>query len=125
MLYEVITLLTSDIDERDHKFVTGERSSEGFFYVKAGLEQGIDRGLSYAPYADLIWLETSTPDLEQARKFADAIHAQFPGKLLAYNCSPSFNWAAKLSVAEMETFHEEFRITSYNVCYTKLLRISR
>ncbi|HMU07431.1 MAG TPA: isocitrate lyase, partial [Kaistella sp.] len=82
-------LLTSDIDERDHKFITGERTSEGFYYVKNGVEQGIDRGLSYAPYADLIWMETSNPDLDYARKFAEGIHAKFPGKMLAYNCSPS------------------------------------
>jgi isocitrate lyase len=94
-------LLTSDIDDRDKKFVTGERTSEGFYVVKNGVEQGIDRGLSYAPYADLIWMETSNPDLEQARKFAEGIHAKFPDKMLAYNCSPSFNWAAKLSVEEM------------------------
>ncbi|AWM14438.1 isocitrate lyase [Flavobacterium sp. NRK F10] len=117
---DAANLLTSDIDERDHKFVTGERSSEGFFYVKAGLEQGIDRGLSYAPYADLIWLETSTPDLEQARQFADAIHAKYPGKLLAYNCSPSFNWAAKLSVAEMETFREELAKMGYKFQFITL-----
>ena len=84
---DAANLLTSDIDERDHKFLTGERSSEGFFYVKNGLEQGIDRGLSYAPFADLIWLETSTPDLEQARKFAEGIHSKYPNKMLAYNCS--------------------------------------
>ncbi|MEO0901688.1 MAG: isocitrate lyase, partial [Bacteroidota bacterium] len=110
---DAANLLTSDIDERDHKFITGERSPEGFFYVKNGLEQGIDRGLSYAPFADLIWLETSTPDLEQARKFAEGIHAQYPDKMLAYNCSPSFNWAAKLSVGEMETFREELAEMGY------------
>ena len=104
---EAANLITSDIDPRDHKFITGERSSEGFYFVKNGLEQGIDRGLAYAPYADLIWMETSNPDLDYARKFAEGIHAKFPGKLLAYNCSPSFNWAAKLSVAEMETFRED------------------
>ncbi|HZJ35725.1 MAG TPA: isocitrate lyase [Gillisia sp.] len=104
---EAANLITSDIDPRDHKFITGERSSEGFYFVKNGLEQGIDRGLAYAPYADLIWMETSNPDLDYARKFAEGIHAKFPGKLLAYNCFPSFNWAAKLSVAEMETFRED------------------
>ena len=117
---DAANLLTSDIDDRDKKFVTGERSTEGFYYVKAGLEQGIDRGLSYAPYADLIWLETSTPDLEQARQFAEAIHAQYPGKLLAYNCSPSFNWAAKLSVAEMETFREELAKMGYKFQFITL-----
>ena len=110
---DAANLLTSDIDERDRKFITGERTPEGFFYVEAGIEQGIDRGLSYAPYADLVWLETSTPDLEEARKFAAAIHAQYPGKLLAYNCSPSFNWAAKLSVAQMETFREDIAKMGY------------
>ena len=103
---DAANLITSDIDERDRKFLTGERTAEGFYYVNAGLEQGIDRGLSYAPYADLIWMETSTPDLGQAREFAQAIHAKFPGKMLAYNCSPSFNWAAKLNRDEMLTFRE-------------------
>lgn len=113
-------LLTSDIDERDHKFVTGERTSEGFFQVKCGVEQGIDRGLSYAPYADLIWMETSNPDLDYARRFAEGIHAKFPGKMLAYNCSPSFNWAAKLSVAEMETFREELAKMGYKFQFITL-----
>ncbi|MFD0861734.1 isocitrate lyase [Sungkyunkwania multivorans] len=117
---EAANLLTSDVDDRDKKFCTGERSNEGFFYVKNGLEQGIDRGLSYAPFADLIWLETSTPDLQQARKFAEAIHAQFPGKMLAYNCSPSFNWAAKLSVEEMETFREELAKMGYKFQFITL-----
>lgn len=103
---DAATLLTSDIDERDRKFITGEKSSEGFYYVNNGVEQAIDRGLSYAPYADLLWMETSNPSIEEARQFAEAIHAKFPGKMLAYNCSPSFNWAAKLSVAEMESFRE-------------------
>ncbi len=113
-------LLTSDIDERDHKFVTGERTSEGFFQVKCGVEQGIDRGLSYAPYADLIWMETSNPDLDYARRFAEGIHAKFPGKMLAYNCSPSFNWAAKLSVPEMETFREELAKMGYKFQFITL-----
>ena len=117
---DAANLLTSDIDDRDKEFVTGERSPEGFFYVKAGLEQGISRGLSYAPYADLIWLETSTPDLEEARKFAEAIHAQYPGKLLAYNCSPSFNWAAKLSVERMETFREDIAKMGYKFQFITL-----
>ncbi|WP_291274904.1 isocitrate lyase [Flavobacterium sp.] len=117
---DAANLLTSDIDDRDKEFVTGERSPEGFFYVKAGLEQGISRGLSYAPYADLIWLETSTPDLEEARKFAEAIHAQYPGKLLAYNCSPSFNWAAKLSVEQMETFREDIAKMGYKFQFITL-----
>lgn len=117
---DAANLITSDIDERDHKFITGERTPEGFFYVNCGVEQGIDRGLSYAPYADLIWMETSNPDLEYARKFAEGIHAKYPGKMLAYNCSPSFNWAAKLSVAEMETFREELAEMGYKFQFITL-----
>ncbi|WP_437398007.1 isocitrate lyase [Flagellimonas lutimaris] len=117
---DAANLLTSDIDPRDHKFLTGERSHEGFFYVKNGLEQGIDRGLSYAPFADLIWLETSNPDLEQARKFAEGIHSKYPNKMLAYNCSPSFNWAAKLSVKEMESFREELAAMGYKFQFITL-----
>lgn len=118
---DAANLITSDIDERDRKFIMGnERTSEGFYYVKNGVEQGIDRGLSYAPYADLLWMETSTPDLKQAKQFADAIHAKYPGKLLAYNCSPSFNWAAKLSVAEMETFREELAKMGYKFQFITL-----
>ncbi|MGZ5211277.1 MAG: isocitrate lyase [Kaistella sp.] len=113
-------LLTSDIDERDQQFVTGKRTTEGFFEVNNGVEQGIDRGLSYAPYADLIWMETSNPDLDYARKFAEGIHAKFPGKMLAYNCSPSFNWAAKLSVPEMETFREELAKMGYKFQFITL-----
>ncbi|MBW8361102.1 MAG: isocitrate lyase [Kaistella sp.] len=113
-------LLTSDIDERDRKFVTGKRTTEGFFEVKNGVEQGIDRGLAYAPYADLIWMETSNPDLDYARKFAEGIHAKFPGKMLAYNCSPSFNWAAKLSVSEMETFREDLAKMGYKFQFITL-----
>lgn len=117
---DAANLITSDVDKRDHKFVTGERTDEGFFHVKNGLAQGIDRGLSYAPYADLIWMETSTPNLEQAKAFADAIHAEFPGKLLAYNCSPSFNWASKLSVEEMGTFREELAAMGYKFQFITL-----
>lgn len=113
-------LLTSDIDERDHKFVTGKRTTEGFYEVNSGVEQGIDRGLAYAPYADLIWMETSNPDLDYARKFAEGIHAKFPGKMLAYNCSPSFNWAQKLSVPEMETFREELAAMGYKFQFITL-----
>jgi isocitrate lyase len=90
------TLLTSDVDERDRQFVTGERTPEGYFVIESGLDSAIARGLAYAPYADLIWFETSTPDVGEAREFADAIHDSFPGKLLAYNCSPSFNWKRHL-----------------------------
>ncbi len=85
-------LLTSDVDDYDHRFMTGKRSPEGFFYVNDGIEQAISRGLAYAPFADMIWCETSEPNLEEARRFAEAIHARYPDKLLAYNCSPSFNW---------------------------------
>jgi isocitrate lyase len=101
------TLLQSDNDERDHKFMTGERSAEGFHYVNAGIEQAIDRGLSYAPYADLLWCETAKPNLDEARRFAEAIREQFPGKMLAYNCSPSFNWAANLDTETMKSFREQ------------------
>jgi isocitrate lyase len=90
------TLLTTDVDERDRQFVTGERTPEGYFVIESGLDSAIARGLAYAPYADLIWFETSTPDMGEAREFADAIHDTFPGKLLAYNCSPSFNWKRHL-----------------------------
>ena len=117
---EAANLITSDVDERDRKFITGERSPEGFFYVNNGIEQGIDRGLSYAPYADLIWMETSTPNIAEARKFANAIHAEYPGKLLAYNCSPSFNWASKLSVKEMETFREDLAAMGYKFQFITL-----
>jgi len=117
---DAANLITSDVDERDRKFITGEKTSEGFFYVNCGIKQGIDRGLSYAPYADLIWMETSTPDLAQARQFAEAIHSQYPGKLLAYNCSPSFNWASKLSVPEMETFREELAAMGYKFQFITL-----
>lgn len=117
---DAANLITSDVDERDRKFITGERTLEGFFYVDCGIEQGIDRGLSYAPYADLIWMETSNPDLAYARQFAEAIHAKYPGKMLAYNCSPSFNWAAKLSVPEMETFREELADMGYKFQFITL-----
>ena len=117
---DAANLLTSDIDPRDAKFITGEKTGEGFFYVNCGVEQGIDRGLSYAPYADLIWMETSNPDLDYARKFAEGIHAKFPEKMLAYNCSPSFNWAAKLSVPEMETFREDLAAMGYKFQFITL-----
>lgn len=113
-------LLTSDIDERDQKFVTGERTSEGFYRVNNGVPQAIDRGLAYAPYCDLIWMETSHPSLEQAREFAEAIHAKYPGKMLAYNCSPSFNWASKLSRKEMLTFREELAKMGYKFQFITL-----
>ncbi|HFK5560710.1 isocitrate lyase [Elizabethkingia anophelis] len=113
-------LLTSDIDDRDKYFVTGERTSEGFFKVNAGVPQAIARGLAYAPYADLLWMETSHPDLEEARQFAEAIHAEYPGKLLAYNCSPSFNWASKLSQQEMETFREDLAALGFRFQFITL-----
>ena len=97
-------LITNDFDENDKPFLTGKRSPEGFFYVKQGIEQAISRGLAYAPYADLIWCETATPNLEEAKKFADAIHKKYPGKILAYNCSPSFNWKKHLSDEEIANF---------------------
>jgi isocitrate lyase len=117
---DAANLLTSDIDPRDQAFITGERSSEGFYYVKCGIEQAISRGLSYAPYADLLWMETSHPDLGEAREFAQAIHAQYPGKPLAYNCSPSFNWAAKLSEKEMLTFRENLADLGYKFQFITL-----
>jgi isocitrate lyase len=99
-------LITSDVDERDHAFMTGERTIEGFYRIRGGLDTAIARGLAYAPYADLIWCETSEPNIEEARRFAEAIHAVFPGKLLAYNCSPSFNWRKKLSQDTIAEFQE-------------------
>ncbi|NME69657.1 isocitrate lyase [Flammeovirga aprica JL-4] len=117
---DAANLLTSDIDPRDREFIHGERTAEGFYEVKNGIDQAISRGLSYAPYADLIWCETSLPDLEEAKKFADAIHAKFPGKMLAYNCSPSFNWASKLSVEEMETFRENLADMGYKFQFITL-----
>ncbi|WP_407482939.1 isocitrate lyase [Elizabethkingia meningoseptica] len=113
-------LLTSDIDDRDKPFITGERTSEGFFKVNAGVPQAIARGLAYAPYADLLWMETSHPNLDEARQFAEAIHAEYPGKLLAYNCSPSFNWASKLSQREMETFREDLAALGFKFQFITL-----
>lgn len=113
-------LLTSDIDPRDHKFLLGERTVEGFYQVKPGLGQGIDRALSYAPYADLLWMETSNPDLGQAREFAQAIRERFPHQMLAYNCSPSFNWAAHLSETEMLTFREKLADMGYRFQFITL-----
>ncbi len=114
------TLLTSDIDERDHPFLTGERTPEGFFRVRAGLEQAIARALAYAPYADLIWCETSTPDLDEARRFAEAIHREYPGKLLAYNCSPSFNWKKHLDGATIARFQRELAAMGYKFQFITL-----
>jgi len=117
---DAANLITSDIDERDREFITGERTAEGFFRTKAGLDQAIARGLAYAPYADLIWCETSRPDLDQARRFAEAIHAEFPGKLLAYNCSPSFNWKANLDDDTMRTFREQLGSMGYKFQFITL-----
>jgi isocitrate lyase len=113
-------LLLSDHDPRDARFLTGQRSIEGFFHVKAGIEQAIDRGLSYAPYADLIWCETSKPDMAEARRFAAGIHAKFPGKMLAYNCSPSFNWQAKLDAASMKRWREDLAAMGYRFQFITL-----
>jgi len=113
-------LITSDIDERDHEFMTGERTPEGFYKITGGLDMGIARGLAYAPYADLLWLETSTPSLEEAQKFADAIHAKFPGKLLAYNCSPSFNWEKHLDKKTIAKFQKELEKMGYKFQFVTL-----
>lgn len=104
---EAATLITSDVDERDQKFITGDRTSEGFYHVQNGLEPCIDRAKSYAPYADMIWMETGTPDLELAKKFAEGVKAEYPDQLLAYNCSPSFNWSAHLEKDEIAKFQNE------------------
>ena len=114
------TLLTSDVDERDRPFLTGERTPEGFFHVQDGIEPAIARSLAYAPYADVLWFETSTPDLEDARRFAEEIHARFPGKLLAYNCSPSFNWKRTLDPAQIEAFQRELGEAGYRFQFVTL-----
>ncbi|HVN60528.1 MAG TPA: isocitrate lyase [Gaiellaceae bacterium] len=113
-------LLTSDIDPRDAEFITGERTAEGFFVVRDGLEASIGRSLAYAPYADLLWFETSTPDLEEARLFAEAIHERFPGKPLAYNCSPSFNWRKHLDDDTIAAFQRELGALGYRFQFVTL-----
>ena len=113
-------LLTSDIDERDRRFLTGEKTAEGFFRVHGGIEAAIARGLAYAPYADLLWCETSEPNVDEARRFAAAIHAQYPGKLLAYNCSPSFNWRKKLDDREIRDFQPELAKMGYKFQFVTL-----
>ncbi len=113
-------LITSDVDERDRPFLTGDRTSEGFFRITGGIDMAIARGKAYAPYADLIWCETSTPDLREAKKFAEGIRAEFPNKLLAYNCSPSFNWKQKLSDAEIATFQRELAAMGYRFQFITL-----
>lgn len=114
------TLLTSDIDPYDQPFLTGERTYEGFYVVRNGIEAAIARGLAYAPYADLLWFETSTPDLNEARQFAEAIHKQFPGKLLAYNCSPSFNWKKLLDADTIARFQRELGAMGYKFQFITL-----
>jgi len=119
---ESANLLTADVDERDREFIDAGRgrTSEGFFYVRAGLDQAIARGLAYAPYADLLWCETGTPDLTEAKHFAEAIHAKFPGKLLAYNCSPSFNWKKKLDDSTIAKFQRELGAMGYKFQFITL-----
>lgn len=113
-------LLTSDVDPADHRFMTGERTTEGFYRIKSGLDTAIARGLAYAPYADLIWCETSTPNLEEAKRFAEAIRKEYPGKMLAYNCSPSFNWEAKLDSATIARFQRELGAMGYKFQFVTL-----
>jgi len=114
------TLVTSDIDERDKPFLTGERTSEGFYHTKPGIEPSIARSLEYAPYVDLLWMETSTPDLEEARTFAEAIKAKFPDQMLAYNCSPSFNWKKHLDDATIAKFQRELGAMGYKFQFITL-----
>ncbi len=114
------TLITSDFNEYDKSFCTGERTVEGFYTVRAGIEQAISRALAYAPFADLIWCETSEPNIEEARRFADAIHAKFPGKMMAYNCSPSFNWKKKLDDATIAKFQTELGALGYKFQFITL-----
>ena len=113
-------LLTSDIDPRDREFLTGERTSEGFFGIRSGLKSAIARAISYAPYADLLWCETSKPDLREAKEFAEAVHGKFPGKLLAYNCSPSFNWKKHLSDSTIASFQRELAAMGYKFQFITL-----
>ncbi len=117
---DAANLLQADYDERDRKFLSGSRTNDGFYEVRAGLDQAIDRGLSYAPYADLLWCETSKPDLAQAERFAKAIHAKFPGKLLSYNCSPSFNWKANLPAEKLKEFREQLGTLGYRYQFITL-----
>jgi isocitrate/methylisocitrate lyase len=114
------TLITSDVDERDQQFVTGERTAEGFFRVRNGMAASVARGLAYAPYSDLLWMETSTPDLAEAREFAEAIKAEFPGQMLAYNCSPSFNWRKHLDDGTIEKFQRELGEMGYKFQFITL-----
>src|SRR5439155_6029719 len=113
-------LLTSDFDERDQPFCTGERTEEGFFRIRAGIELAIARAMAYAPYADLLWCETSKPDLNYARRFAEAVKAKYPNKLLAYNCSPSFNWRKNLDEATIAKFQNELGAMGYKFQFVTL-----
>ena len=113
-------LITSDVDPYDHQFITGDRTPEGFYHTNDGIDQAIARGLAYAPYADLIWCETSEPNIDEARKFAEAIHEKFPGKLLAYNCSPSFNWKKKLDEKTIASFQQELGKMGYKFQFVTL-----
>jgi isocitrate lyase len=114
------TLMTSDIDERDTEFLTGERTSEGFYSITGGIGMAIARAIAYAPHADLLWMETSTPDIDEARQFAEAVHAKFPGKMLAYNCSPSFNWAKKLDAETIASFQQQLGELGYKFQFVTL-----
>ena len=120
---EAATLITSDHDANDVPFITGERTAEGFFKVRNGLEQSISRGVAYAPYADLVWCETGTPDIGFAREFAQAVHAKYPGKLLAYNCSPSFNWKANLDDRQIASFQDDLAALGYRFQFITLAGI--
>jgi isocitrate lyase len=114
------TLITSDVDERDQSFLTGQKTAEGFYTIKGGLEMAIARAIAYAPYADLLWCETSTPDLDEARRFAEEVHKVYPGEMLAYNCSPSFNWAKKLDAQSIARFQRELAAMGYKFQFVTL-----
>src|SRR4029077_11947562 len=113
-------LLTNDIDPRDREFLTGERTAEGFYRIRGGLDSAIARSIAYAPYVDLLWCETSEPNLEEARRFAEGVHAKYPGKMLAYNCSPSFNWRKKLDDATIARFQKELAAMGYKFQFITL-----
>jgi isocitrate lyase len=117
---DAATLVTSDVDEADRPFLTGERTSEGYHRVRSGIEAAIARARSYAPFADVLWCETSTPDLADARRFAEAVHDRFPGKLLAYNCSPSFNWRGHLDDDQISRFQRELGAMGYRFQFVTL-----
>jgi isocitrate lyase len=117
---EAATLMTSDIDPRDQKYVTGERTAEGFYKITNGIEPCIDRALAFAPYSDLLWMETSTPDLEVAKQFAEAVHAEYPDQMLAYNCSPSFNWKKHLDDSTIAKFQRELGAMGYKFQFITL-----